>query len=135
SLNFIVPISGDVITPFSGDNMIKSETLNEWVMHTGVDIKAEEGVKVKAIGNGEVVDVFNDSMWGTCVIIKHNESIESHYCNLKSATTVKKGQKVNCGDVIGEVGKTAEIESAMVSHLHFAVKSDGNYINPLSIIK
>lgn len=132
---FIMPLKGEIINQYSGDKVVKSKTLNEWVMHTGIDIKADASTPVKAVSGGTVIEVKNDSMWGACVVIEHSNGVESHYYNLKSAVNVKKNQAVKLGDVIGSVGDTAEIERAEGSHLHFAMKQNGNWIDPKSLCK
>jgi len=132
---FIMPLSGKIIAPYSGDKVVKSKTLDEWVMHTGIDIKSPESTPVKAVSAGKVKSVYNDDMWGACVVIEHADSVESHYYNLKSAVNVKVNQQVKLGDVIGSVGKTAEIEQAEESHLHFGVKKNGAWVDPTTVIK
>lgn len=132
---YILPLKGEVLNAYSGDKVVKSKTLDEWVMHTGVDIKAAVSTPVKAIAAGVVKEVKNDDMWGTCVVIDHKNGYVSYYCNLKSAVNVKVNQEVKLGDVIGAVGETAEIEQAEEPHLHFAVQKNGEWIDPLSIIK
>ena len=47
---------------------------------------------------------------------------------------VKEGDTVNSGDVIGSIGDTAEIEAAEPSHLHFALKRNGEWIDPVGYI-
>lgn len=132
---FIMPIQGDVLNPYSGDKVVKSKTLNEWVMHTGIDIKSEVGAPVKTISGGKVIEVKNDDRWGTLIVIEHPNGITSHYMNLKSATNVKQNQNVKLGDVIGSVGETCAIEKAEEPHLHFGVKQNGEWIDPMSICK
>lgn len=132
---YILPLKGDILNPYSGDKVVKSKTLDEWVMHTGVDLKAEQSTPVKAMAGGKVTDIQNDSMWGTTVTVTHEDGIVSYYANLKSAVPVTVGQKVKLGDVIGNVGQTAEIEQAEESHLHFGVQKDGEWIDPMSLIK
>lgn len=132
---YIMPLKGDIINPYSGDKVVKSKTLDDWVMHTGIDIGAKVSTPVKAMSGGKVIEVKNDSMWGTTVTIDHGKGITSYYANLKSAVNVKKNQTVKMGDVIGSVGETADIERAEESHLHFGVKKDGNWVDPMSIIK
>lgn len=132
---FIMPLSGEIINGYSGDKVVKSKTLDEWVMHTGIDLKAKVSTPVKAASAGKVIDVRNDDMWGACVIIEHPNGVETHYYNLKSAVNVNKNQNVKLGDVIGSVGQTAEIEQAEEEHLHFGIKKNGEWVDPLTIIK
>ena len=78
--------------------------------------------------------MWEDPLWGNCVIIDHGNGIESHYYNLSKAITVIEGDEVNSGEVIGAIGDTAEIEAAEASHLHFGVKRNGSWIDPISFI-
>jgi len=132
---YILPLKGDVANAYSGDKVVKSKTLDEWVMHTGVDIAAAVSTPVKAMSSGKVTEVKNDELWGTTVTIQHANGIISYYANLKSAVNVKQGQQVKMGDVIGSVGQTADIERAEASHLHLGVKKNGTWVDPMSIIQ
>ena len=131
---YVMPVNGEIIKPFSNGELVKSETLGVWKTHDGADIKADAGTQVKAINQGTVTKVWDDPLWGTCITIDHGNGIESHYYNLSQATTVIEGDEVNSGEVIGAVGDTAEIEAAEGSHLHFAVKRNGSWIDPISFI-
>ena len=131
---YILPLKGDVLNEYSGDKMVKSKTLDDWVMHTGLDIAAEVGTPVKAMSAGKITEIKNDDMWGTTITITHDGGIESYYANLKASVTVKEGQSVKLGDVIGNVGETADIERAEESHLHFGVRKDGEWVDPMSLI-
>ena len=130
----VMPVAGEVIQPFSFGELVKSETLGVWKTHDGIDIKANLGTKVGAMNQGEVITVMDDPLWGNCVIIQHPDGIESHYYGLAAALTVKEGDKVQSGQVIGSVGDTAQVEISMPSHLHFAVKRNGQWIDPVSFI-
>lgn len=132
---YILPLKGEILNPFSGDKVVKSKTLDDWVMHTGVDLAAAISTPVKAMSAGTVIEVVNDDMWGTTVSIEHVGGIVSYYANLKSAVNVKQGQQVKMGDVIGSVGETADIEHAEESHLHFGIKKNGEWVDPMTIVK
>lgn len=132
---YILPMSGDIINPYSGDKVVKSKTLDEWVMHTGVDIAGEIGTPVKSVSGGTVLSIENDDLWGTTVVIEHQDGITSHYSSLKSAVSVKVDQTVKLGDVIGEISESCPIEAAEPPHLHFGIKQDGEWIDPFSIIE
>lgn len=114
---YTMPIVGKVINPFGG----KSN-------HKGVDIQASEGSAVKAVYDGTVELVNQNSDIGKYVIIDNGNGIESKYGNL-SSIGVKKGEGVTKGDSIGKVGKGAENESA---HLHFEIMYMGENKNPES---
>ena len=130
----VMPVNAEIINPCSNGELVKSETLGVWKTHDGVDIKAEAGTQVKAMNHGTVTKVWEDSLWGNCIILDHGDGIQSHYYNLSKAMTVIVGDEVDSGEVIGAIGDTAEIEAAQPSHLHFAVKRNGEWIDPISFI-
>lgn len=132
-IKFIMPISGEVVNPYSNGELVKSETLNTWKAHTGADIKGNITDPVKASGDGKVSEIKEDPLWGVVVTIDHANGYQSIYANLTTAVTVKKDQSVKQGDVIGSIGETAQIESKEVPHLHFAMKKDGKYIDPIAM--
>ena len=43
-----VELDGDIVKEFAKDNLLFSQTLQEWTVHTGVDIKAEKTTVVRA---------------------------------------------------------------------------------------
>ncbi len=129
---FVLPLEGEIINPYSNGEMVKSLTLNDWRTHDGVDIAANEATPVKACNAGSIESVENDPLWGMTVIIAHPDGSKSYYMGLSKSVSVTTGQNVALGEVIGSVGNTAEIEQALPSHLHFAMKKDGNWIDPLS---
>lgn len=131
---FVMPLQGKIINPFSNGELVKSETLGYWETHDGVDIKGKVGKKVVAMTAGTVIKVIEDPLFGTEVIIDHGNNIEGHYYNLKKAVDVAEGDKVNAGEKIGAVGKTADVESKLPAHLHFGIKQNGKWIDPISFI-
>lgn len=130
----VMPVNGEILAPFSGGELVKSETLGIWKTHDGVDIAASAGTPVKAMNRGEVTSVAEDPLWGYTVIIDHGSGVMGYYYNLSSAVAVSEGDSVQAGQTIGAVGDTAEIEAAMASHLHFGLKRNGEWIDPISFI-
>lgn len=130
----VMPVTGEILNPFSNGELVKSTTTNVWSTHNGVDIAADIGTQVKAISNGTVTDVGNDPLWGNYIVIDHGDGVESKYCNLNSALTVKTGDEVSAGTVIGAVSDSAKIELADPPHLHLEVKRNGTYIDPITYI-
>lgn len=128
------PLNGEVINNFSGGELVKSKTLNVWKTHDGVDIAGALDEKVKSMTSGTVTKVYEDQMLGACVIIDHGNGLEGYYCNLSKDIPIAEGQKVSAGTIIGMVGDTAESEISEPSHLHFAVKKNGDWIDPIALI-
>lgn len=130
----IMPVNGEIIEPFSFGELVKSTTLDVWKTHDGIDIKADNGTPVKAMNRGEVIKIWDDPLWGNCVSIDHGKGIVSYYYNLSASMTVEEGDQVDSGQIIGSVGDTAQIEAAEPSHLHFAIKQNGEWIDPVGYI-
>lgn len=130
----IMPVNGEIIKAFSFGELVKDETLGVWKTHDGVDIKADMGTPVKAMNKGTVLEVKEDPLWGNCVIIDHGNNLTGYYYSLTKQINVTAGEHVDSGDVIGSVGDTAQCESAMLPHLHFALKRNGEWIDPLNFL-
>ena len=131
----VAPVVGSVMKGHSTDTPVFSGTLNEWRIHTGIDISAEEGDTVFAAGSGVVSKVYNDHFLGKTVEITHEGGVTTLYSNLGGdSVTVKEGDKVKSGDRIGAVGDTSLSELADEAHLHFEVRVDGKSVNPLEHI-
>ncbi|MCM1132758.1 MAG: M23 family metallopeptidase [Ruminococcus flavefaciens] len=125
---------GDIIGVFSGGELVKSITTGSWQTHNGVDISAEVGDEVYAISGGEIMEIENDAVWGVTVLLDHHNGFMTKYCGLSNGLEVQRGDIMVSGDLIGTVGNTADIESALAPHLHIEVTHNGNYIDPLSAI-
>lgn len=134
-LVFMMPVNGVIITKYSPSTPIYDKTFEDWRVHNGVDISADVSTPVEAVADGTVFSVTNDVYLGETVVIDHGNGLQSVYGNLTKNVTVKKGQTVNAGDIIGCIGKTAQGEISLVPHLHFAMTKDGKYIDPLSFVK
>lgn len=132
---FIKPVDGEIIKDFAKDNLIYSKTLEEWVIHTGVDIKAEKTTIVKSAEEGIIKSIKNDPRYGITVVIEHNKGYKTVYSNLYTAEFVKEGEKVLKGQTIGTVGDTAIFEIADESHIHFEILKDEEYVDPNLYLK
>lgn len=128
------PINGEVVNEFSNGELVKSKTLNVWKTHDGVDIAGKLDEKVKSMTSGTVSKVYNDQLMGVSVIIDHGNGLEGHYCNLSADVPIAEGGTVSAGTVIGAIGESAESEVGEGPHLHFAVKKDGEWIDPITLI-
>lgn len=132
---FVMPLDGEILNEFSGDTLVKSKTTGAWQTHNGVDLKANLGDAVKAIGAGKVISVGENGLWGICVEIDHGNGIISRYCGLNTGIAVTVGQDVTGGTILGAVGNSAEMELAEPTHLHLEILKNGSYIDPVAYIK
>ena len=129
-IKFEKPIEGTIIKEFAKDNLLYSNTLNEWTTHLGIDIKANKTTVVKSAYEGTVESIKNDPRYGLTVIIEHDEGFKTVYSNLLTAEFVVEGEKVSKGQTIGTVGNTATFEIGDESHLHFEILKDNVQEDP-----
>ena len=129
-LIFVRPSKGIVLNDFSGDELVYSETMEDWRTHNGIDFAAEEGDQVVAAAAGIVKKVYNDDMLGITVEIEHTNGVISRYSGLQSLDFISEGKKVNSGDIIGGVGTSGALEQESKTHLHFEIIKNGEYENP-----
>ncbi len=104
--------------------------LKVYKMHTGVDIAGAgcNGKNVVAAANGKVITAGWISGYGYTVMIDHGGGIVTLYAHSQKLL-VKKGDAVKAGDVIMLVGSTGY---ATGPHVHFEVRVNGKYVNPLN---
>lgn len=126
---FSLPVEGNILRGHSGGELIKYDALNEWRTHDGIDIEAAVGTEIKASAAGKVTSVKNDPLWGWTVELSHNDGFTSYYSGLKEPT-LEEGTEVAAGDIIGTLGETNLAEVSDASHIHFAIKQDGKFIDP-----
>ena len=124
------PVKGQVIREFAKESLVFSNTLQEWITHNGVDIKADKTMVVKSAASGTVTAIKNDPRYGLTVIINHDNGYQTIYSNLLTAEFVVKGEKVEKGQSIGTVGNSASFEVADDYHLHFELLKNNEYLDP-----
>lgn len=132
---FVMPVEGEISTKYAKDSLIFSETLQEWITHLGIDIKAAKTTVVKAATDGKVESIKNDPRYGLTITIVHDNGFKSVYSNLLTSEFVEEGEEVKSGQSIGTVGNTAAFEVADEPHLHFELIKDDERIDPTAYLK
>ncbi len=119
----------DFMWPLYG-RMTSGFGLRKWgwrkKFHKGIDIAAPPGTKVVSARDGEVTFAGRKRSYGYIVIIKHKNNFETRYAHL-ARTTVRRGDKIGQGEVIGMVGKTGRSTGY---HLHFEIRINDYAVNP-----
>ena len=100
-------------------------------MHTGIDISAPMGATIVAATDGTVQTAGGMGGYGNAVVIDHGGGIATLYAH-NSQLLVSAGQKVTRGQVIAKAGSTGYSTGP---HLHFEVRKNGTYINPLPWVR
>lgn len=129
------PMDTEVQKAFSGEELVYSETMNDWRVHEGIDFRAAVDDPVKAAADGVVEEAYEDDMLGMTIVISHSGNLRTLYANLKDTSGVTVGQEVKAGDTIGQVGETAALESAQQPHLHFEVIKDMRCVDPMEYMQ
>jgi murein DD-endopeptidase MepM/ murein hydrolase activator NlpD len=119
-LAFEKPVEGEIVKEFAKDNLIYSETLQEWTTHLGIDIEADKTSVVKSAESGKIKSIKNDPRYGLTIV---------------TSEFVVEGENVEKGQTIGTVGNTAAFEIADESHLHFEILKDSVQLDPSIYIK
>lgn len=130
---WVRPVAGEVQKAFSGDTLVKDETMGDWRVHAGADYAATVGTRVYAVSDGTVDSVESDTLYGACVTMKLADGKTAVYRGLADAVKVKQGASVRAGDVIGTVGENNAAEATQASHLHFELMANGETINPETV--
>ncbi len=99
-------------------------------VHKGVDFSAPMGTNVFAPAVGRVAKVWSDETCGNGIMLTHSRRYETVYCHL-SQSVVRVGDEVSAGCLIGYSGNSG---ASTGPHLHYAIKYNGEYINPTELI-
>ncbi len=129
-ISFELPMKNAVITKdFADDRLQYNDSLERWEIHLAVDLISEND-EVMAICDG-IVDVVNDnSLEGNFIEITHENGFKSVYSSLDDGINLKKGDKVEKGQVIGKTSNSAGNEVVSGGHLHFTLFKDGLEVDP-----
>lgn len=124
---FVLPVTGRKTAEFG---LIRYVNDIENGRHSGWDIAAPNGTPVKAINKGEVIFAGNLYITGNTVILHHGLDFYSSYAHL-SKITVKEGETITKGQVIGNVGSTG---LSTGPHLHLTIRVGDIPVDPALIL-
>jgi len=123
------PVKGARFT--SGYGYRRHPILGTRRMHTGVDWAAPRGTPILAPGDGTVVFVGRKGGYGNHIRIRHGNGYKTTFSHLqKFADNIRKGVKVQQGQVIGHIGSTGRSTGP---HLHYEVLVDNKFTDPMKI--
>lgn len=133
------PYSGGTMSwPVPGYSRISSPfgyrihpILKKKKFHSGIDIPAPTGSNVVAGSEGIVIHSGNLGGYGKVIMIDHGGGIVTLYAH-NSRLIASNGQSVNKGDTIAKIGSTG---MSTGPHLHFEVRKNGAYTNPITWVK
>ena len=120
-ISFLNPVEG-VLTSAFGERWGRS--------HSGIDIGADLGTDIVAAADGSVKFAGEMGGYGNYIVIDHYNGFETSYGHC-SYIVVSVGDYVKKGQLIGNVGSTG---NSTGPHLHFEVKENEKFLNPLDYV-
>lgn len=127
---FDLPFENATISKeYADDKLLYDETTKFWCTHQGLDFACSEGQSVVAVFDGKIKKIENSMMNGTVIYIEVSENLMVVYKGLSSDVSVKEGDNVKKGQVIGKVTSMLS-EKADGIHLHLELLKDNVLINP-----
>ncbi|MGJ8606311.1 MAG: M23 family metallopeptidase, partial [Marivita sp.] len=122
----VAPVPGPVSSRYG---MRRHPILGYRRMHSGLDFRARHGTPIVAVTDGTVKSAGRAGGCGNAVRLDHGGGLETRYCHM-SRMSVRRGQQVRRGQVIGYVGSTG---LSTGPHLHYEMYRGGRSINPASV--
>jgi murein DD-endopeptidase MepM/ murein hydrolase activator NlpD len=123
------PVSAGVLR--SGFGYRRHPVLGYSKLHSGIDYAAPSGTPIMAAGDGVVEEAGWSSGYGRYTVIRHSNGYETAYAHQSEiAAGIVPGAQVRQGQVIGYVGSSG---LSTGPHLHFEVKINGTFVDPLRI--
>lgn len=119
-----VPVHGEISSEYGNRT---NPVTGEYLMHSGVDIAADQGTEIRAAYSGIVSEVGSNSVGGNYISLVHKDGSETLYCHC-SKIIAEKGAVIRAGETIALVGSTGRSTGP---HLHFELTVDGNTVDPL----
>lgn len=123
------PSGGKILMPYSSSPTYSS-IMGDWRTHEAVDFSASEGSDVYAAEYGKIVKISTTDLYGETIIIDHENSMQTIYSNVKIKDSLKEGDYVSKGDVIGSAANTSLCEKHEENHIHFEVMINGKNTDP-----
>jgi murein DD-endopeptidase MepM/ murein hydrolase activator NlpD len=123
----IAPVRGILTDGFGGRS---DPFTGEAGQHNAVDISSAVGQPVRSPADGIVVKAEWANGYGNVIYISHGYGYSTRYGHL-SSFSVRPGQRVKRGDILGHVGSTGRSTGP---HLHYEVRVNNTPVNPLEYI-
>jgi murein DD-endopeptidase MepM/ murein hydrolase activator NlpD len=98
--------------------------------HRGLDFAARPGTPIRATAAGVVTDCCREGGYGLLIEIDHGNGLVTRYAHC-SVISVKPGDRVHRGDLIGRVGATGRASGA---HCHYEVIKNGIQLDPMNFV-
>ncbi len=125
---FTAPAEAEISDVFGSERIFNGKTSSP---HLGLDFRVPSGTPVAAMNDGTVLLARPLYFEGNFVVLDHGQGLLTLYLHL-SEFKVKEGDQVKRGAVLGLSGGTGR---ATGPHLHVAVRWQGTYLDPASLLR
>lgn len=125
------PVAGNVLIPYSMDKPVFFSTLEQYKCSPAMIIEAPVGKEIVVAANGQVTEVTKKDETGNTVTVNLGNGYEAIYGQLEGIL-VKEGDYVERGGIIGQVAAPTKCYEVEGSNVYFAVKKDGQYLDPMT---
>lgn len=127
------PVNGNILLDYNMDQTIYFPTLDQYKLNPAIAVQAVEGAPVLASVPGTVYSIEENAQTGTTVTMELGSGYQAVYGQLKDLA-VEEGQTVEKGDVIGYIAAPTKYYSEEGSNLYFAMKKDGEPVDPIAYL-
>ena len=126
----IWPLTGTLLLDYSMNQTIYFPTLDQYKYNPSISVQAEVGEPVRAAASGKVLSINEDARTGTTVTMELGDSYQAIYGQLKDLN-VSEGEMIQAGTVIGSIADPTKYYSKEGANLYFAMKRNGEPIDPI----
>ena len=127
------PINGSVLLDYNMDQTVYFPTLDQYKLSPAIAVGAVEGAPVTSSVRGTVYSIEEDPQTGTTLTMELGSGYQAIYGQLKDIT-VSEGETVEKGTVIGYINAPTKYYSNEGSNLYFALKKNGEPIDPIAYL-
>ena len=130
---FISPVSNVVLMRDMA--FFHNATLKNYYEHCGYDFSGEVGDEIYSVVDGKVIEIYTEDMLdGGVVKIEHANGVNTVYKFINPASTLKVGDTISRGTVIGTIAEPCGNEKNDGAHLHFEVYKNGALCDPSNFL-
>ena len=127
------PVHGTILLDYNMDQTVYFPTLDQYKLSPAISVQAVEGAPVVSAVNGTVYSIDNDAQTGTTVTMELGNGYQAVYGQLTDLD-VAVGDTVEKGSTIGYVAAPTKYYSEEGSNLYFAMKKDGEPVDPIAYL-
>lgn len=128
------PVVGNVLIDYNMEKPVYFSTLEQYKYNPAIIIQASEGQNITAAADGKISKVEKEDQLGNVITMELGNGYEVIYGQLTNIQ-VKVGDRVAQGDYLADVAAPTKFYSSEGCNVYFALKKDGEPINPMEMIK